>query len=156
DWAALSRRLTKYAHAASKGVSWELAEDLAQTVITRVFDPARRAWDRTRYPDLFDHLAADLRNHVLPNYRKKRSTLAEIAHPHTARERLDEPENEGKPERELAPSPEELLSEKEQQARIRDRLLRDFADDPIALGVLELVENGVDGREAQASALGTT
>jgi DNA-directed RNA polymerase specialized sigma24 family protein len=171
DWAALSRRLTRYAHTALKGKSWADAEDVASEVITRVFDPKRRAWDRERHPEIFDHLAWDLRDHVLPNRRKKRSTRAEVPHHHAALERIEhgddaelgglagkpdrsEPPDARRPSGPLGASPEAIVTREERRRGAHDALVRSLADDPIALGLIALVEDGVEGREACAAALG--
>ncbi len=74
DWADMTKRLTIYSRDRS-GVSWEIAEEIAQEAITRFLDPAYAgAWDEddVSEKDVMKQLGSTV-NGIIQNRRRTKS-----------------------------------------------------------------------------------
>jgi predicted transcriptional regulator len=175
DWRATTLRLTKFAHMRTKGVSWELAEDLAQEAITQLLDPRYMDWDPEREPELLEHLQNVVRG-LASNRRRTAATSREIAMSpeRLARRTGDDVPEAGSAERamsggevEAAPArrrtsagaqggAEERAVRRDIAAATARELAARFADDPDVLRIVALAKQGKASLSEQAEAMGIT
>lgn len=147
-WAAISRRATLFAHRLMRKKSWEAAEDVAQQATLVLFDPSRRRWERSVHADVFDALAPIVVG-LVSNRRQKHGNRREISH-----ENLEDAERSSRVAPRDARTPEATVAKAERARVVMERLRARVADDVVAREVVTLLEEGVDGREGQAQALG--
>ncbi len=120
------------------------AKELAQESIARAIDPERSPWDPDTQPDLFLHVGS-LMNTIVANQRRYDRRHPTIEYD-PARHGLVDPD----------PLPEDRLERAEDLARLRlwmDMLRARLADDPVALGKIDLLYEGVEDGAAQATRL---
>jgi DNA-directed RNA polymerase specialized sigma24 family protein len=144
DWGAVHAAVTEFAY--SRTHSWDDAEELSQEAITRVLDPAYRAWDPEKEPSLVRHLGSIV-NSLLANRRNTRSLSQQRAYAPDARvwaTRVDP-----------APTPAHRLESKELAARAIELLRVRVAGDALVAALVELcLEAGTDKPAELAEATG--
>jgi DNA-directed RNA polymerase specialized sigma24 family protein len=123
------------------------ARDLAQEAMVRAIDPLKSPWDPTKQT-LFLHVGS-IMNTLVANKRR-----AEKRHPTAHRVNVHDPD--GFQRADPQPSPLHPLPEEEEDARFEYwlELLRErLAGDKMALAKLDLVRQGIDDAEEQATRL---
>ncbi len=145
DDAGLRKRIVAYAYKVTRNLAE--AKDLAQEAMMRAIDPDRSPWDPAKQPDLFLHIGSII-NTIIWDRRR-----AEERHPVDAVDTNDV----------LHPDPQpralELMQRGEENARYEywlELLVDRLASDTVALDVLRLTDDGIDGAAAQAADLHRT
>jgi hypothetical protein len=165
-WARISLQLTRYAFVCIKNRSWHDAEEYSQDAITDLIDPKTRTWDPATEPDLFKHLAKLVRGKVtaerMRRHRRRNHSYFEYEEP-DAVEKAEAEDNlmtaramAPPAYASFAPRQDALLDVRETQEKELTRVREHFAKDQKVLKVLEMVENRIDGMQAQADHSGMT
>ncbi len=118
--------------------------DLAQEAMARAIDPARSPWDPAKQPDLFLYLGSII-NGIVRNRRR-----AEERHPVD----LVDPKDVSRPD--PRPSVLQRMIQEEENALYEfwlEMLIDRLAGDTVALDVLRLLQDGLDGAAQHAAKL---
>jgi len=146
DWVVITKRIVLFAHRRLGCRSIEMARDVAQEALTRVWDPEYADWDPSKEPSLVRHLGSVV-NGIIRNLNVSQRERVERPHsPDALEQAVDEG---GKPTADGG-SPSARID----ACKILDRFLERTAEDKLASGIILLMADGVDKPSEQAVSLG--
>jgi DNA-directed RNA polymerase specialized sigma24 family protein len=134
-------RLHKVARTFCRHTSME-ADDLMQEAFRRALDGSRQC---PRHVDVLRFVAGAMRS-IASDWRKARMRRPHVSH-FAATGALQEVIVRV---RDVCPDPHELLASEQEAACMRKAILEVFADDPVALKMLEGIMEGLEGEELRS------